>query len=156
MEVRRLDDAGVELPSVARFHGEKFHGREMVVRKLGNFVCVNSSEARSIGAVEVLPRRGRGVRIGVVESGGVRCKNRGVRALVLGEPGEAGPVEGEAVEGAFQRRFFRGGEGDKTLRFIYCFRPPRFPPPLWKLPQLVAVRGLQKQLEIPASAPPPA
>src|SRR2546430_12756929 len=90
----------------------------MVVRKLGDFVFVNSSDARSIGAVELLARRCRGVRISVVESGGIGCKNRGVRAFVLAQPGEAASVEGHAVEVAFQRGFFRGAEIDKTIRFI--------------------------------------
>src|SRR5437870_4160207 len=98
IEVRRLDDTGVELDAVPRFHGEKFHGRQMVVRKLGDFVFANRGDARSIGAVEVLARRCRGVRIGVVESSSVWCKNRGVRAFVLGEPSEAGSVQGDAVE----------------------------------------------------------
>src|SRR6202045_1397539 len=151
MEVRRLDDAGVELHSVARFHGEKFHGREMVVRKLGDFVFVNSSEARSIGAVEVLPGRGRGVRISVVESGSIGCKTRGVRALVLGEPGEAGSVEGEAVEVAFQRRFFRGGEVDKALRFIYRIDRRDFPLTLGELRKLFALEVIEIQVAIPAA-----
>jgi len=36
----------------------------MVVRKLGDFVSLMAAMARSIGAVEVLPRRCGGVRIG--------------------------------------------------------------------------------------------
>src|SRR5260370_14600410 len=42
MEVRRLNDAGVELPSVARFHGEKFHGGGRDGGKPGNFVLMTS------------------------------------------------------------------------------------------------------------------
>src|SRR6266480_6243513 len=123
----------------------------MVVRKLGDFVFVNSSDARSIGAVELLARRCRGVRISVVENSGMGCKNRGVRAFVLAQPGEAASVEGDAVEVAFQRGFFRGAEIDKPLRFIYRVNRRYFPLTLGELRQLLAFEVIQIQVAIPAA-----
>src|SRR5260370_12216833 len=99
----------------------------MVVGKLGDFVSVARSDGRSIDAVEVLPRRSGGVRISVVESGGIGRKNRGVRAFLLGEPGQAGPVKSNAVEVSFQRRFFRGGEIHETFFFIHGVERSDFP-----------------------------
>src|SRR5712692_439904 len=90
----------------------------MVIRKLGDFVFINHGDARSIGAVEVLARRCCCVRIGVVESGVIGCKNRGVRARVFGEPGEGGSVESDAVEMALERRFFCGREIEESLCLI--------------------------------------
>src|SRR5216683_7230854 len=123
----------------------------MVVRKLGDFVFVNCRDARSIGTVEVLARRSGGVRIGVVESGVIGCKNRGVRARVFGEPGEGGSVESDAVEMALERRFFCGREIDESLCLIDCVDRGDFPLTLGELRELPALEVIQVQVAIPAA-----
>src|SRR3989449_4339430 len=97
IEVRRLDDAGVELHAIPRLHGEIFHRRKMVVSKLSDFVFVNRADARTVAAVEILAWWRRSVRIGVIESGSVGRKNRAVRAFLFCEPRQASSVERDTV-----------------------------------------------------------
>ncbi len=85
IEVRRLDDAGVELHAIVGFHAEKFRRREMEIGKLGDFVFVDRGDARSVGAVKILTRRGSRVRKSINEGRRIRRENCGVRAFVLGQ-----------------------------------------------------------------------
>src|SRR4029077_3298638 len=143
IEVWRLDNAGVQLPAVAGFHANKFHGREMVVGKFGHFVFVDGSDARSVGAVKILTRRGSRTGKSINKSGSVWREDRGVRAFFLCEACKTRAIKSDPIELPLKGRFLRRGEVNETVYFVNAVEPGDFPIALGELRELPAANIVQ-------------